>query len=177
MRIAGVLSATIAATLFVAPAWAAADEEEFSVPQVFTDLVACRDLTDDAQRLACYDLQVAAIQQAESDESIVVVDRAEVRAAERGLFGLRLPSIRLFGGSDENRVDSIESTIASVGGNRARGWSFRLADGSLWVQTDLTDQLSRSPREGMTIAIRRAALGSFRAEIDGMRLIRVSRAE
>ncbi len=177
MRIAALLPIPLAAALWAGPALAQDDDEEFSLPQVYTDMVACREIADDAQRLACYDRQVAALQQAEADESIVVVDREEVRQAERGLFGLRLPSIRLFGGSDESRVNEIESTIAAVDGSRSVGWRFRLADESVWIQTDMSDQLSRSPRAGMPIIIRRAALGSFRAEVDGMRLIRVRRVE
>lgn len=177
MRNAVLLSAALAAAFAAAPAQADNDEEQLATPQVFNDLVACREIADDSQRLACYDRQVAAMQQAESDESIIVVDREEVRQAERGLFGIRLPSIRLFGGSDENRVNEISATIANVSGSPRRGWTFRLDDGSLWMQTELRDQLSRDPRAGMPIVIRRAALGSFRAEIDGMRLIRVRRVE
>ena len=153
-----------------------AQDEEPPVPQVFTDLVACRAIADDTARLACYDRHVAAIETAAEDDSIMVVDREEVREAERGLFGLRLP--RLFGGRDEDRVNEIESTITSVsGGGRRRPWIFSLEDGSRWMQIDQRDQLSRSPRVGHTVKIRRAALGSFRAEIDGMRLIRVRRIQ
>ncbi|NNC71944.1 MAG: hypothetical protein HKN78_03615 [Sphingomonadaceae bacterium] len=154
-------------------------EEDMAIPQVYSDLIACRSVTDDAARLACYDQHVATMQAQADDESILVVDREEVRQAERGLFGLRLPRLgRLFGGSEENRVNAIESTITAVaGGQRGRGWRFRLEDGSLWVQTDMRDQLSRDPRVGHSVIIERAALGSFRAEIDGMRLIRVQRVE
>ena len=68
-------------------------------------------------------------------------------------------------------------TWGSRCGGRGRGWIFRLEDGSLWEQIELRDQLSRDPRAGQPIVIRRAALGSFRAEVDGMRPIRVSRRE
>ena len=163
------------ATSLVAPAsMALAADDEAPVPEVYNQLMACRAVATDAERLACFDRQVAAMQEAEASDSIMVVDREEVRDAERGLFGLRLP--RLFGGSDEDRVAEIESTITDVGGGgRRRPWRFALADGSVWAQTDTSDQLSRNPREGHTVIIRRAALGSFRAEIDGMRLIRVER--
>ena len=161
----------------VPAAYAQDDSEEMAVPQVYRDVVACQSITGDAERLACYDRQVAAMQAAERDDSIVVVDREEVREAERGLFGIRLPRIRLFGGDDEDRIDQIESTITRVSGSRTRGWTFRLENGSLWTQTETRDQTSRAPREGHSVVIRRAALGSFRAEIDGMRLIRVRRIE
>lgn len=165
----------LAAGLMAAfPSAAMADEDEAPpVPQIFSDLVACQSLTDDAERLACYDSRVGALRAAQEDESIMVVDREEVRDAERGLFGLRLP--RLFGGGEQ--IDAIESTIASVaGGNRSRPWRFTLEDGSVWEQTD-SEIMSRDPRAGHPIRIERAALGSFRAEINGMRKIRVSRIQ
>lgn len=159
--------------LFAAPLPAVAQEDEAPpVPQVYNDLVACQAIADDAERLACYDRSVGAMRAAQEDDSILVVDREEVREAERGLFGLRLP--RLFGGGEQ--VNEIESTITQVAGGGRRPWSFRLADGSVWRQID-TEVLSRDPERGHTVQIRRAALGSFRAEIDGMRLIRVRRVE
>ena len=149
------------------------DEENPPVPQIFNDLIACQGLTDDAERLACYDSRVGALRTAQEDDSILGVDREEVREAERGLFGLRLP--RLFGGGEQ--VDAIESTITSVaGGNRSRPWRFTLEDGSSWVQID-TERMSRDPRRGHPVRIERAALGSFRAEINGMRKIRVRRVQ
>lgn len=151
----------------------AQDDEEPPIPQVFNDLIACQSIADDAERLACYDGRVAALRTAQEDDSIMVVDREEVREAERGLFGLRLP--RLFGGGEQ--IDAIESTITRVsGGNRSRPWVFSLEDGSTWLQID-SEVLSRDPRPGQAVRIERAALGSFRAEIDGMRLIRVRRVE
>lgn len=158
------------------PAAASAqDEEGLATPPVFNELIACRSIADDAQRLACYDRQVAAIQTAEENEQIVVVDRAEIRDAERGLFGLRLPQIRLFG-NEEDQLDEIETTITSAsGGGTGRPWSFRLADGSLWFQIDSL-MLYRDPRPGETVTIERAALGSFRMRVAG-RLIRVRREE
>lgn len=177
MKRTGLCGLALLALLASAPA-AAQEEEEMAAPQVYTDVLACRTIADDTARLACYDRQVAALQAAEEEESIVVVDREEVRETERGLFGIRLPRLgRLFGGGDENRVNEIESTITAVGGDPRRGWRFRLEDGSLWIQIDMSDRLSRDPRVGHSIRIRRAALGSFRAEVDGMRLIRVRRVE
>lgn len=170
------LAPLVALALAAVPKAALAEEEAPPPPQIFNDLVACRAIADDGERLACYDAQVAALQTAQQDESILVVDREEVRQAERTLFGIRIPDIRLFGGGEENGVDQIEATITAVGGGGRRPWSFRLDDGSLWVQID-SEILSRDPRPGQPIVIRRAALGSFRAEINGMRPIRVSREE
>ncbi|MCA1748496.1 MAG: hypothetical protein ABR601_00525 [Parasphingopyxis sp.] len=151
----------------------AQEDEEPPVPQVFNDLMACQSIADDAERLACYDGRVSALRSAQEADSIMVVDREEVREAERGLFGLRLP--RLFGGGEQ--IDAIESTITSVsGGNRSRPWRFTLEDGSSWEQID-TERMSRDPRPGHPVRIERAALGSFRAEINGMRKIRVSRVQ
>ena len=162
---------------------AAHAEDDFSVPSVYTDLVACRAMTDDAARLACFDAKTAALQSATDSSQIVIVDREEVREAERGLFGLRLPRIRLFGGGgdddgeEEQHVDRIETTVtAASGGQRGRPWILRLGDGSLWTQIDSV-VLPLAPRPGTAIVIHRAALGSYRAVIQGMRPLRVRRVE
>lgn len=158
-----------------APFAAHAQETPPPTPEVFRNLLGCRAITDDAQRLACFDQQSAAVATAEQSREIVVYERGDVEQAQRDLFGLQVPQIRLLGEEDE-QLDRIETTITDVAGGGYAGWRLRLADGSLWVQID-SSQLSRVPRPGHPIIIERAALGSFRAEINGMRLIRVRREE
>ncbi|MFM6853543.1 MAG: hypothetical protein ACKOUM_05620 [Sphingopyxis sp.] len=47
----------------------------------------CRTVADNAARLACFDQQVAALETAEGSRDIRIMDREQVRAARRGLFG------------------------------------------------------------------------------------------
>lgn len=173
MHRAPMLAAAFA--LAAAPFAARAQETPPATPEILRNLLNCRSIADDAQRLACFDSQAAAVAAAEQSREIVVYDRGDIEEAQRDLFGLQVPQIRLLGEADE-QLDRIETTITDVSGGGYRPWVLRLADGTLWVQID-SEQLSRDPRAGHTIVVERAALGSFRAEINNMRPIRVRREE
>ena len=148
---------------------------------VLQALYDCRSLTDAAQRLACFDARVAAVETAETARDIRVIDRAEVRETRRGLFGLSLGNLGSIFGRDDSRdapsrpdeVEQIEATIASVGTNASGRWVLILDNQQRWVQTG--GSTGRSPRTGMPVVIRRAALGSFIATVadrPGIRVIR-----
>jgi hypothetical protein len=153
--------------------------DEVKRPEVFDKLVACRQVADSAARLACYDAQVARLEEATAKNEVVVVDRAEVRKARRGLFGLTLPDLGgLFRGGKENEpeeITQIESTIRQVTQNSSGKYVFVLADGARWVQTDSAGM--RIPKAGMAIKIRRAAMGSYFANIaerPGIKVMRLN---
>jgi hypothetical protein len=147
-------------------------------PEVLNQLTACRQVTPDAERLACFDRQVAALEAAEAAREIAVVDRQQIRRARRSLFGLTLPDLGVFGGDrdegeDGAAVNEINSTILAVGSNADGRTTFRLADNSVWVQTE--GRLGRMPRNGEAIRVRRGPLGSYIANIaerPGIRVIR-----
>ncbi len=168
----------VALLLFsVAPA--TAKEMKAARPEVFKKLVDCRAITENAARLACYDAQVAKLDEAESKKELVIVDTEEVKKARKGLFGLSLPDLGgLFGAKEEGEDDSrglseIESTVKTLGTNKAGKWVFTIADGARWAQTDTTS--IRTPKVGQPVRIRRAAMGSFFANIGEARAIRVMR--
>lgn len=155
-----------------ASAWAA---QKAPRPAQFQALVDCRAVADGVRRLACYDREVAAMDAAEVREELVVIDRAKVRSARKTLFGLTVPDLGIFGGGDdEEGVNRIEARIASVGRNADGRWTFRLADGARWTQSD-SRELSIDPSPGQPITIRKAAMGSFLANVNKQVAIRVRR--
>lgn len=145
-------------------------------PAVFQAVVDCKALTDPAARLACYDKAVGAMEAARAAKDLVVTDRATVREAKRGLFGLSLPSIKLFGGgdgdNDEDEVKEIESKISGIRMASDGFPIFTLEDGARWKQTDGRNTF---PKAGQKIRIRKASLGSYMASIDGQPGVRVIR--
>jgi len=167
-----------AALLLATPGIAAAPDQRAGRPELFRNLTDCRAVKDDKERLACYDARVAALDAAEARNDVVVVDRAEVRKARRSLFGLTLPRLALFGDKDDaaeaEEFNQIESTIKSATQRGYDGWAFVLEDGARWVQTD-SKPLAVDPRPGQPIRIRKAALGSFMANVNGQIAIRVKR--
>ena len=181
MRIA---PAALSLLLIAAPA-AAADKPKEAPPAVVQKLLDCRALTDSTARLACLDAGVAALAGAVENRDVLMADKDQVKKARRSLFGLTLPSFNLFG-TDKDEADrgekkdergalsEIEATITSARPSRTAGWRIALDDGSVWVQTD-NMSFRHDPRAGMKVRIRRAAMGSFLANIDGQTAVRVRR--
>jgi hypothetical protein len=174
----------LAVMLIAAPALAA-DKPKTAPPAVVQKLLDCRALSDGAARLACLDAGVAALAGAVESREVLVADKAEVQKARRGLFGLALPTFTLFGADkdevaegekkdERGALTEIEATITAARPSRTAGWRLVLDDGSVWLQTDAIS-MRRDPRPGMKIRIRRAAMGSYLANIEGQVAVRVKR--
>ncbi len=144
-------------------------------PAAFARAVQCRTITDPQARLACYDREVTALEQAERTSEIRVVDRQQVRRTRRTLFGLDLPDINIFGGGNDDgeTVTEISSTIRSAGQDGNGKYTFVLADGAQWRQIDTRNLVP--PKAGQPIRIRRAAMGSFLANVGRQTAVRVRR--
>lgn len=147
-------------------------------PELIRKLVECRQIEKVETRATCYDAQVDAFDRAEKAGQVVVVDRAAVKRTRRSLFGLRLPDLPIFGPRDvrlrdEAEFKEIEAVIKSARSEGER-WLFELEDGALWRQSDKSS-LARPPKSGQAIKIRKAAFGSFFANVDGQLAIRVKR--
>ena len=160
----------------IAASPAAAQEEARERPQALTRVLDCRAMQSDAERLACYDREVTALQQAEEARELVVLDRQQVRRTRRTLFGLTLPNLGLLGDDspDQEGVTEIQSTLRSAFQNPYGKWILTLEDGARWIQLD-GREFGREPRAGHPIRIRRAAMGSYLANIDNQTAIRVRR--
>lgn len=135
-------------------------------------LLACQPITDPAQRLACYDNAAGAFAKAYEKHEVMVVDRAEAKAAKRSLFGFSVPHVKLFGGNDDVEIKAIDTTLAEVRSRADGSQVIVLEDGSRWLQTDGPEV---SARRGVKVQIVTAAFGSFFATIDGQPGHRVMR--
>lgn len=164
------------AAIAVAALPAAAHAADPPVAPALTRLIECRSVTDPAQRLSCYDTRLAELEAAAARKEVVVVDRDQIRKARRTLFGLTLPNLGIFGDSAEEGegVSRIDTTIAQVQETADGKWLLTLAEGGTWQQTDSRELIvDPSPKDPITI--RRAALGSYLANIQGQPAIRVKR--
>jgi hypothetical protein len=166
----------LACGIVLAPSAALAQKAQQQRPQALTRVLDCRAIQQSQERLACFDQSVAALEAAETSRTLVVLDRQQVQNTRRTLFGLTLPSLDLFGprGEKDESLAEIETTIRAASQNSLGKWIFTLQDGARWVQTDTRD-LPAYPKSGQTIKIRRAAMGSFLANVNGQVAIRVQR--
>ncbi len=172
---AAAVSALLAAAAAGAVAFAqTAPPERVATVQALAD---CRKLTEDSARLACYDKAVAALDQAEARGDIVVVDRDQARKVRRQAFGLSLPSLSLFDkGESDEELNNMTAQVESARQDGTGRWTVRLDSGATWTQVD-TSPLRRTPKPGMPVTIRRAALGSFMMKIGDQHAVRAKRVE
>ena len=156
----------------------AKDKAPPPAPQAFKDLVQCKEVADSAARLACYDERVGKLEQASASGELVVSDRATVKEAQRGLFGFRLPSLKLFGGGDDGKdeIQQIDGVVASARTFGYGSWRITLADGSVWEQID-DERPVFDPAKGDKVKVYKAALGTYKMNIAGQRALKVRRVE
>ena len=143
-----------------------------ATPKIFENVVQCRAIQDSAQRLACYDRNVAALETAQKTNELYVADKAAMKEARRGLFGFSLPKMKIFGDEDLGDLDELETTVAGVSSG-PRGFIFTLPDGARWAQTD--KRYMDKPKIGAKIKIEKATLGSYMASINKKPGFRVER--
>ncbi|MHB8286046.1 MAG: hypothetical protein ACYDD1_15410 [Caulobacteraceae bacterium] len=150
----------------------AVDASHAAVVQAISD---CRKITDKDARLACFDTAASALDQAQAQGQVVVVDREQVKTVRRQSFGFNIPSIAVFThGPKEEAINNV--TVDLSGGYQGGDgkWRFTTVDDAVWRQID-SDQLYDAPHQGSKMAIRKAALGSFFCKLDGQSAVRCVR--
>lgn len=137
----------------------------------------CRGVSDEAQRLACYDEAAAAVDAAEASGELVVMDRGQVREAKRSLFGFDTSALNIFdrgGGEQRVVVENVTLTVERAYRGEGGKWVLVMTDGQVWRQIDNSGPYA-PPKQGSEAKIRKAALGSYFLNIDGQTAIRARR--
>ena len=147
---------------------------ESDTPEIISKLFECREIASPDDRLACFDREVAAVVAAQESDEIVIADREQVQRTRRGLFGLQLPNLGLFGGSDDEALNELTATLAGATKLKNGRHIFELEDGARWIETEDVSGF-RKFKAGDTIVIKKAALGSFKAKVNGKRAAKVRR--
>ena len=161
-----VFATALVGAVLIAPALPGPSQAQQSAPEarpeLLTRLVACREQTEAGARLACYDTAAAALDSAEREGEVVVIDRAQVTVARRQMFGFDLPSMPdIFErGARVESMASIETTLTRASMGAQNSWLFTLADGSVWRSVD-TSTPTFSNRAGQAVRVRRASMGSY----------------
>lgn len=167
--------------LCVAAQSSAAPQRQQPRPEIFTDLLQCRTITVDAERLACFDRQVGAMDAAAQRDEVVVLDKGELNKTRKTLFGFSFPKLPFLGGGDDSKeeaqteegVTHIQAVIASVRSLGYGKWQIGLEDGAQWITTEA--MTARDPKVGQPIELKRAAMGSFMGKVEGGRAVRMKR--
>lgn len=163
--------ATIAPSLAAVPALGA---DRPSTAAAVAQLAACRGIAEDAARLACFDREVGAFDTAVKEKRIAVVDQAEIRKTRRTLFGIALPTIRLFENNGEPELKEVTTTITSTRQGEGGRIVFTVEDGAVWAQTD-DWPVFHSVKPGQKVTLKRGALTSYFADFEKAVTVRAKR--
>lgn len=144
-------------------------------------LQTCRAKTDTAERLACYDKAVDELSAATASQDLVVVERADVRKARKGLFGFSLPRIGFLAGRDGNEEDEadakrFEGKIVSARALQHGMWQFSVEGGAVWMTLE-TSFSFKQPAPDRMVLIERGSLGSYSARVGNGGWVRVKRVQ
>lgn len=131
-------------------------------------LRACQQITDTAQRLACYDTKVAAMISANEAGDVRIVDREDVRRTRRQLFGFKVPDLDILEGDEKDRdtTDLFETGITSARQIKPGSWRFTTKEGAVWEINNAPRRLSEI-NPGDTAVFKKAALGTYFIRING----------
>lgn len=141
-------------------------------------LKACRAVTDEDQRLVCYDAKVGAMVAASEAGEVRVVDREDLVRTRRQLFGFTIPKLDILEGEEQDKEAS-ELLATSISGARqlsSKTWRFTTAEGAAW-------EISNPPRRldpikaGDKVEFKKAALGTFFIRINGQLGVKGKRIE
>jgi len=163
---------------FAAPLAGAQDDQPISTQAIY----ACAEITEDVERLACYDETVGRFEAAEAAGEVTTISKSEVEEIKKDSFGFALPSIpRIvmpkFGDGDKEALDSVTIAVTEVERLRYDNLRVTLENGQVWEQTD-GKRVQFSKRLGVDSAkITRAAFGSFKMKLDNGVSFRVKRLQ
>jgi hypothetical protein len=160
----------IVALALPAAAQRPAPQQSAGSPAALDEVYACAEITDEHQRLECYDHAVGRMHEAQTRGDLVAVDRQQAERVNREAFGFSLPSLgNLFGGGGHSRIAAediaeISAHISRVSQDRSGHATFTLDNGQQWEQID--DENARNARSGGSVRIRRAVMGSFLMHVE-----------
>ncbi|MBS0481343.1 MAG: hypothetical protein JSR96_04175 [Proteobacteria bacterium] len=141
----------------------------------------CRVVSDPAVRLSCYDAAVEALTAATAKGDTVVIDRAQVHEARRGLFGFSLPQLGFLSSRsnnpDDNKDDrSLETKIVSARPFGYGLWRIQIEGGAMW-ETTAVDPGFTDPTPGSDALIERGAFGSYFLKVGRGQRVKAKRVQ
>lgn len=169
--IAGLIGAALAVAALLAPLQLTAQEQP-AAPDPFDPLRACRLITDNTERLACFDRVSASLVTAADEGDLSVVNREAARKTRRTLFGFSLPDLGIFGRGDKakakdaaDEIEILNTTIASARATQD-GIEITTAEGAVWA-IDSPPRRLMTPKAGQSVEFRKGSLSSYFVRING----------
>lgn len=137
------------------------------------NLRECREKSDSAERLACFDATVTNMLDANEKGDVRVVNREDVRDTRRKLFGFSIPDLGILGGSDDEASDDelFQTTIENVRYSGSRTARFTTAEGAVWEIKNIPRRM-RPIDPGDSVEFKKASFGYYFVRVSGQRGIK-----
>ncbi len=169
------ISATAISLAGPGPAGAAKASDPVGTAPAVKAVIACRDIADSTQRLACYDKTVGDMAGADAKGDLITIDQDQRKTIRHQAFGFSMPSFALFDkGEKPEEAKKASFKVTEAWRDQSNRWNVRLETGAVWHQTDDND-IYHDPHAGSTVEITRGALNGFFMKVDGQQAVRVMR--
>ncbi len=167
------------------------------VDEAIDRALACRGVSGDAARLACFDAAVAGVENAKALRAAeAAAKKAAKEQKKKEDFGLKGANVVVmadteenFGGEavpeiraaqEERRLKSITAVATTININSLKQATLTLDNGQIWKQLESDDQTLPRTSDGKSygVTIKRSAMGNYMAVIEDLhRSIRVTRVK
>jgi hypothetical protein len=133
-----------------------------TTPAVISSLVACKQIADMQQRLACYDRATEGLNSAIEKGDVAVVSREQASKTRKSLFGFAVPDFPfLRGKGEEGEIKEIASTVVSASPAGNGYYRIVIADANAVWETTEGSLGFRDPKPGQPITIKKGFLGAY----------------
>lgn len=125
-----------------------------------SEIYACAVITDNTQRLACFDDKVPQLKVKEEKKEFVTIDAESAKTIKREAFGFSIPSLPKLAFPDlkKDKRETVEFEVASVS-KGADGLIFLMKNGQVWHQS--SSGYGYIPKGDLVATIKPKSLGSF----------------
>lgn len=153
------------------------DAAELATSPIIGQLEACQSISEDAERLTCFDREVVNLLGATRDGEVKVVATEAITDARKRLFGFSLPKIGLFGDGEEEELKNLTSTITKVRKVGRNEWYFWIEEGNAVWRMKNNSIGARAPKVGDPVEFKPASMNTYWIRVDGRNGVRGNRIE
>lgn len=171
-------SVGVAGLLLLGVSASAQDKDDLASSPLVDKLATCTAITDDAQRLACFDREVAVFVGAANDGEVKVVEKGEINKARKKLFGYSLPDAGIFKADSKEEKEAnkrLTSTITKVRQVSSKEWHIWIEEGDARWRLKNNSIRFRAPKVGDTVEFRPATMGTYWIRVNGRKGVRGDR--
>lgn len=174
----GLTGATFAGLLLLGVSAAAQDKNDLETSPLVDKLATCTSITDDTERLACFDKEVGAFVGAANEGDVKVVEKEEINKARKKLFGYSVPDAGIFKAKTKEEKEAnrrLTSTITKVRQMSSKEWHIWIEEGNARWRMKNTSIRFRAPKVGDTVEFKPASMGTYWIRVNGRKGVRGNR--